>query len=398
MFGLHRRIVAVLHHISKPILCICLLVVFHGCVKYAKYFPDPVKDIDQWVNNFAQQRSFKYEYEMKTRSVRVSAKGECVIGVGEQLSGQWESDGSVQEFSYIGLGDVEYSHRGGKWEVSVRGEESDVFTQITRLLSLGKFEYAVSDREYSYQFKANVPFLAPDRRKEMIGHVRISPRNYLPEFIWAGLPDSTMYWTAYINSYNTQKTISAPLTEYRAYTVLFEGVAKPASARAVKQRLDLCNIPYRAEGVAGGLLIRLPIQYQLEDAVKLLRPGGLAVYGVALDAKEAQRTAYLKDNMYSPVYLSEFLFDETEVRDAKVRFDAQSRPYIDLKLRRWREMPSAIAFEIDSVVIATATLDTLSRMDRISVYPDMQYHEIEILRAYIKRPLGALRISLAGGE
>lgn len=398
MFRYCRRIAAVLHYISIPILGISLLVVFHGCVEYAKYVPDPVKDIDQWVKNFAQQKSFKYEYEMKTNAVKVSARGECVIGIGEQLSGKWESAGSVQEFSYIGLGDVEYSQRAGKWEVSVRGEESDVFTQITRLLSLGKFEYAVSDKEYTYQFKANVPFLAPDRRKEMIGHVRISARNYLPESIWAGLPDSTMYWTAHINSYNTQTIIRAPFTEYRGYTVLFEEAVESSTARAVRQRLDLCNIPYRAEGVAGGLMVRLPIQYQLEDAVKLLRPGGLAVYGVAPDSREAQRTAYVKDDMYSPVYLSGFLFDETAVRDVKVKFDKQSRPYIDLRLRQRREMPSAIAFEIDSVVVATAALDTLSRMDRIFVYPDMQYHDIEILRAYIKRPLGALRVSPAGGE
>jgi len=379
--------------------CLSISVVFlSSCAKRITYVPDPIKDVDQWIKNFALQRSFRYEYEMRTNFVTVSAKGECVIGIGEQLSGQWESEGSIKEFKYIGLGDVEYVGKGGKWEVSARGEESDVFTQITRLLSLGKFEHVVNDRDYSYQFKANIPFLAPDRRKEMIGHVRISPGNYLPEFIWAGLPDSSMYLTAHISGYNVLRSISAPVTDYRDYSVLFDVATEHTSTRAVKQRLDLCNIPYRAEPAGRGLLMKLPIQYQLEDAVKLLRPGGLAVYGVVPDGKEARRTAYIKDNMYLPVFLSELLFDESAVRDAEVRFDEQSRPHIELRLHKRLDMPLAVAFEVDNIVIATATLDTLNKMDRILLYPDMQYHEIEILRAYIKRPLGALRISPAGGE
>jgi hypothetical protein len=384
--------VTIVHFISISIF------LFTCCVKYAKYVPDPVKDIDQWVENFSQQRSFSYDYEMKTTLVKVGASGDCVIGVGERLSGQWERDGDVQEFMYIGLGDLEYMRRGNDWEVSSRGEESDVFTQITRLFSFDKFEYKVSDRGYLYQFRANIPFLAPDRRKEMIGHVRISDRNYLPDFIWAGLPDSSIYWTACINNYNVQKSIKAPIAEYRDYQILFEGTNARNIEGAIKQRLELSNVQYREKLVMDGLLISLPVQYQIEDAERLLRPGGLVVYGVVEQGRDAQRTAYLKDNLYEPVFLSERLFDESTVRDVEIKFDQRSTPYIEIRLRDRRRMPAAIAFEIDSMLVATATLDTLYKMDRIRLYPDMQYREMEILQAYIKQPLGAIKISPAGGE
>jgi hypothetical protein len=372
--------------------------VFHGCAKYAKYVPDPVKDVDLWIRNFVQQISFSYDYEMKTTFVKVSATGECVIGVGERLAGQWERDGEVREFKYVGLGDIEYARKGNEWEVSSRGEESDVFTQITRLLSFGKFEYTAAERGFLYQFRANAPFLAPDRRKEMVGHLRISDRNYLPEYIWAGLPDSSIYWTARITAYNTRKIVKAPSTECRSYRILYEEGTRRDVEEAIRQRLELLNMPYRPERASDGLLIDVPAQYQLKDLTKLLRPGGLAVYSVVSEGRDARRTAYLKDNLYAPVFLAGLLFDETAVRDVEVRFDQRSTPYLDIRLRERREMPSTIAFEIDSTLIATVTLDTLRKMDRIMLYPDMQYHEIEILRAYIKQPLGALKISPAGGE
>lgn len=394
-----RQKIVILQYFATIMCSVSMsIIVSHGCTKYAKYIPDPVKDIDGWAKNFEQQKSFSYEYEMKTNFVSVRACGDCVIGVGERLSGQWERGDGVQEFEYIGLGDIEYARKGSDWEKAPRGEESDVFTQIKRLLSFDKFEYEGFDDGFLYRFRANVPFLAPDRRKEMIGIMKISDDDYLPEFIWAGLPDSSIYWTAQIFDRNTYKDVKTPIKEYREYLVSYGAQTGDDIYGNIESRLDLLNVDYRLKSVREGLLISLPDQYGVEDVEKMLRTGGLSVYGVVQTGKAATRTAHLKDDLYAPVFLSDLLFTEVLVKDAEINFDQRSTPYIALRLREGRKMPHMIAFEVDSVLIATATLDTLYKMDRIKVYPDMQYREMEILRAYIKKPLGALKISPTGGE
>ncbi len=391
--------ISIPHHF---VVIICrlflILLVFVGCARYVTYVPDPVKDIGQWVRNFRHQRSFSYRYEMKTPFVKVHATGDCVIGVGERLKGQWEREDDVQEFEYIGLGDVEYTRRGGDWAKEPRGEESDVFAQIDRMLSFDKYEYQSFDAGYNYRFRANVPFLAPDRRKEMIGFLKIMADKFLPAYMWAGLPDSSTYWAAEIYGYNTHKNVKAPVQEYREYAVSYVAVSNGDLHDDLEKRLDLIGVSYRMATVPVGILIGLPEQYSIDDLEKMLRPGGLSVYGVAESGKAAQRTAYLKDDIYKPIFVSDLLFTDAFVRDTDMGFDQVSTPYITLRLRQKRNMPRVIAFEIDSIMVATATLDTLGKMDRIKLYPDMQYREIEILRAYIEQPLGAVKITSAGGE
>ena len=380
------------------VVSILTLILFTACAKYAKYVPDPVKDVDRWVKNFEQQMSFSYEYEMRTGFVRVSVSGECVIGKGERLRGQWERGGKVQDFEYVGLGDIEYARTDSDWDKSSRGEQSDVFTQIKRILIFDDFEYEGFDDCYSYRFRANAPFLAPARRKEMIGQIKISADDYLPEIMWTGLPDSSVYWKAHIFDYNSYKDIRPPIREYHDFYVRDSERANNDLYDAVEKRLDLLDLKYRLRSRQDGLLLSLPVQYGLDDAQRIMRPGGLNVYVVVEEREAAERIAYLKDDMHIPVFLSDLLLTEAEVRDAEIKFDGRSTPYIELRLQARRRMPYIVAFEVDSILVATTALDTLHEMDRINLYPEMQYHEIEILRAFIKKPLGNLKINPAGGE
>ena len=368
------------------------------CVRHSKYVPDPEQDIGRWIKNFEQQKSFSYEYEMRVSFVSVRASGDCEIGKGERLTGQWRRNEAIREFEYIGLGDIEYSREGDTWQESPRGEQSDVFTQTKRILTFDKFQYQGFDDGFWFAFKANIPFLAPDRRKEMIGLIKISRRNYLPELIWAGLPDSSAFWTARFFGYNGRKNIKQPVRELNNYIAVLPGSSKTTDARMLKRRLALIGVDHKTETAPEGLLLSFPSHYVLEDVKSMLRPGGLTVYGVTMDNKAAQRTAYLHDNMYRPVFLTDILLNGRDVRDVKIRFDQRSTPYISLKLHEKHALPSMIAFEIDSTLVATAALDTSRKMDRISLYPEMQYHDIEILRAYIVQPLGGLELSPAHGE
>ena len=368
------------------------------CVKHTKYVPDPEQDIDRWISNFEQQMSFSYQYEMKVGFVHVRASGDCMIGKGEELAGQWKRNGDVRRFKYVGLGDTEYSQEDGAWKASSRGEQSDVFTQITRILTFDKFQYKGFNDGFWYTFRANIPFLAPDRRKEMIGSIKISRRNYLPEVIWAGLPDSSAFWTAQIFGYNNRKNIKQPVRGSNDYLAIVSENSEITDSRVLKQRLDLVGVDYRSKRVANGILLSLPSHYGFEDVESMLRPGGLLVYGVTLDNKTAHRTAYLKDNMYAPVYLTEVLLTGRDVRDVEINFDERSTPYISLKLHEKRILPPMVAFEVDSMLVATAAIDTSRKMDRIRLYPEMQYHDIEILRAYIVQPLGAVELRPLHGD
>lgn len=369
-----------------------------GCVTYTKYIPDPRTDIELWIKNFEQQISLSYDYEMSVGSVRVQAAGDCVIGEGEKLEGEWERDGIAQTFEYVGLGDIEYARKGKEWEKSSRGEQSDVFIQIKRILTFDKFEYTGFDKGFWYRFKANVPFLAPERRKEMVGLIKVSSKNFLPEFIWTGLPDSSVYWTARIFKYNTQKRVRPPVREYHIYDVVLSTQSVDYEHKRLNRRLDLIDVEHRLTRTAQGLQLRLPIQYRVEDVERMLRPGGVVVYSVAQEGQDVSRVGYLRDDMDAPVLLGDTLLTESDISDAVIKYDRRSAAYMAVKLRRRVSMPSMVAFEVDSTLIATVALDTVQKLDRIEVYPDMQYRDMKILRSYMIQPLGFIKISPAGGE
>lgn len=375
-----------------------LLILLSGtCARYSTYVPDPEKDINRWVTNFTHQISFKYEYEAKLRSIRVEGKGFCVVGKGERLSGKWYGDGSEQDFEYVGMGDIEYSRKGTVWEQISRGEESDIFTQITRILSTDEFSYSGIDGGYEYIFKANIPFLDPLRRKEMVGMMTVSPDNFLPVHVWAGLPDSSTYWTARIFDYNSTRNIRSPAGQKREYLVTSKNASKDDS-RALERRLDLLSVDYWLQEKNEGFMIGLPIHYSIEEAAVFLKTGGMVLYAVTDMHEDASRIAYLKGDVKKPVYLTERLATERDVRDAKLRFDQSSALYISIVLRGKRALPGKVALEVDSVLVATATLDTSIKSDRIDLYPEMQYTEMEILRAYILQPLAAYEVKASGGE
>ncbi len=368
-----------------------------NCARYVKYVPDPENDINQWITNFKHQISFNYRYEAKLRLIGVEGTGFCVIGEGEKLSGKWYGQGGEQEFEYIGLGDIEYSKKGRSWERVSRGEESDIFTQIARILSTNKFGYEGKGKSYKYVFKANIPFLDPERRKEMVGVITISPDNYLPDFVWAGLPDSSTYWTAQIFGYNSTKKIKSPVKDRLAYLII-PNIQKHEGNGLLEKRLDLLSLDYRLRENGDGFLLELPFHYGLEDAVTFLKPGGMALYAVTDERKDASRIGYLKGDAQKPLYLTERLATDRDIEDVKIRFDRSSALYMSLKLRGKRVLPGMVALAVDSILVATATLDTLIKSDRIDLYPEMQYTEMEILRAYILQPLGAYEVQASGGE
>lgn len=352
-----------------------LIVICLSCVHYSKYVPDPEADIEEWVNNFTQQRSFSYHYELQTQAVYTAAQGECIIGRVEHNIGQWRSTDIVLDFEYYGMGDIQYSKSDNKWKLSARGEESDILTQIKRVLEFDKFEYIGFEQGYLYNFKANVPFLAPGRWKEITGWLKISQRDFLPEEIWTGLPDSSVYWKIQLGDFNKKKSIKPPVHEWHSYVLgLSTEYAKP-----VKQRIDLLDIDYRLKKTEEDIILTVPKQYNMEDITEMLNNRQLIAYRVVQDKGDAQKVAYLDGQKTVPIYLADRLFDQKNIKRARIKFDGASEPYIEISLCEKIISVEQIAFEIDTTVVSIMTLDTEKRIGKIKLYTNMSYYKMQIL-------------------
>jgi len=379
---------------QHSVICGALLLFFLcNCVHYIQYVPDPEKDIEKWLKNFERQRSFSYRYKLQTKSVYAEAKGDCVVGRGEYIKGVWHYADSKLTFEYVGLGDVEYAKKNGKWERTTRGEQSDILAQIKRLLKFDKFEYIGSLDGYLYQFKANIPFLAPGQWKELTGFLRISTRNFLPELIWAGLPDSSVYWETKIYNYNKVTCIKPPVRNWNNYFVSVDSTFNRANfLKALKRRLDIIDVDYQSKKSAEGIILTLPQEYSIEDIRAMLAPGMVNVYGLTINKQDATKVGYLKDDIKSPLFLTEKLLDQNDIKSAQVKFDALSRPYILISLNQKFNVPTEIVFEIDSIILGTATLDIPKKIDKIKFYIDMGYYELDILKAALVQPLPVISL------
>ncbi|MGB3478318.1 MAG: hypothetical protein WBB67_04070 [bacterium] len=352
-----------------------LIVLCLSCIHYSKYVPEPEADIEKWVNNFAQQRSFSYHYELQTQAVYTTAQGECIIGRVEHNKGQWRSADIALDFEYCGMGDIQYGKADNEWELSTRGEESDILTQIERVLEFDKFEYIGIEQGYLYNFKANIPFLAPGRWKEITGWLKISQGNYLPEEIWTGLPDSSVYWKIELADFNKKKSIKPPVHEWHSYALgLSIEYAEP-----VKRRIDLLDIDCRLAKTEEEIILVVPKQYNVEDIREILSSRRLTAYRVVKNKGLAQKVAYLNNQKAVPIYLADRLFDRENIKGAKIKFDGASEPYIEISLHEKIMSVQQIAFEIDNILVSTLTLDTEEKIGKINLYTDMPYYEMQIL-------------------
>lgn len=366
-------------------ICAALLWCLLGlqCTPRVTYIPDPEKDIDDWVRTFSQQRSFTYHYILKTQAVMAEASGECVIGRGEHIEGVWRGD-TVVEFEYVGFGDVEWSREDGAWQKRVRGEQSDFFAQIMRVLEFDKFEYRGFENGYVYDFKATVPFLSPGGWKEIRGVLRISDRMFLPAAIWVGLPDSSVFWHMELSHYNARKSIDAPVKNSAQYVL--SGISG-AHGKAVDQRLTLLGVEHRIGEHDGAVILTVPEYYSTDDVQTMLSAKHLVVYEVIESQEQALKVGYLHGDESEPVYLADTFATAGDINGIRVRFDVRSRPFLEIQLKEKHAAVHSCAYEVDGEVVGVATLDTRGKIDRIRMYTSMSYYDLQVLRAALLEPL-----------
>ncbi|MEO0135975.1 MAG: hypothetical protein ABIL40_05665 [candidate division WOR-3 bacterium] len=379
--------------ISKTKSFLFWILIAIGCTPRVVYHPDPIREVKGWVRNLLYQRSFSYEYELKTHRVRINARGDCVLQWGEQLRGQWDYGDTVCDYEYIGIGDREWSKKENKWQVSTRGEESNLYEQIRRIIEFEQFEFLGADKNYAFRFNATLPFLAPDRWREMVGYIEVGKNSYLPELIWVGLPDSSVYWRIRIFNYNHKKSIHPPQCDFRSYQILIDSTIDLAMAlRKIKHRLKLLTIDGRVLRDDEKVILRVPSGYQTHELQEFLAPGNTLIYEIAENPLEATHLGYLNKKVSELVYMKQLICGQNMIESVELRFDRISRPYLMIKFKKKLQPVKAIAIEVDSVVIGIATLDSPRNLDRIAVYLDMPYLEISKYRAMLLCPLFPLEV------
>lgn len=370
-----------------------------GCVHYAKYVPDPERDVGQWVQNFRQQRSFECEYRVRTRTTDVQGRSSSLPGWAERVRGIWKSGSTDNRFEHVGINDLEFTRIEGRWQEAARGEESNLFAQIDRLLSFGKFEYLSGSLPYQYRFKPNVPFIAPERWREITGWLTVSPDNYLPQAVWAGLPDSSVFWRCDLSRYNKLKKIKSPITRWLEYAV---AAADSSDVRQlsgpVRKRLKLIGAPHRVRTEGKDLVVSLPVYYRESDLLEMLAPGRAVFYRTTADKHESIRTVFLKSDPKDPIHLSAEVFRNASITGCRIRFDPSSRPYLDVSVKKGMLGPPPLVFEIDSVFQGRLSLDKTENPDKIMIDISMSYFQMNMVRAYLLQPLPLLTAALRSGD
>ncbi len=372
---------------------IFIILFFSTCVQYVQYTPDPVQDIGLWVTNFKQQQSFEYEYRMKTNTAFIQANGSCVVGRAERNKAIWTPLGAnAVTYEYVGLGDIEYQKKDGKWEQSARGDESNMFAQVTRMLDFDKFELQNDSLPgvYAYRFKANVPFLAPDKWKQMVGTLWISKKNYLPVFVWAGLPDSSVYWQVSITRYNQIKDINSPVKTWADYVLRSRDSLIDAKrlSEQLKKRLVSLGIAYQLNRKDSLLVLTAQAQYNqgdIDDMLETITP--VSIYGFAEAPNNAQRVSRLAGTD-QPVYLSGLIADQSNIKEARVQFDNIWRPYLSVTLKTKLDIPSRICLEINNSIVSITTIDNPGKLSKLCFYINaMGYFQLNILKSSLNQGL-----------
>ncbi len=287
----------------------------------------------------------------------------------------------------------------GAWQEAARGEESNLYAQIDRMLNFGKFEYLAGSVPYQYRFKPNVPFIAPERWRDITGRLTISPKDYLPATVWAGLPDSTVFWRCDLSRYNKLRKIKSPVTRWREYTVTVADSSDPRWLKQpIQKRLKLIGATGRVRTADKDLIISLPMYYRDSDLQDMLAPGQAVFYRITEDKSESIRTVFLKDDLKNPIYLNAEVFRNPFITGGRIRFDPSSQPYLDISLKKGLVGPQRLVFEIDSVFMGRLTLDKTKNPNKIRITIPMSYIQMNIVRALLLQPLPLLTVVPRSGD
>ena len=147
---------------------------------------------------------------------------------------------------------------------------------------------------------------------------------------------------------------------------------------------------HRLKKSGRSVMLTIPSYISEEDITGMLKNRVLNIYSVAEEKEDAKKVVY--DDSNTPVFLTDKFLDGNDIKNAKIRRDRSSKFYLEIFLKEKIVSPQRIAFELDGSIIGQETLDTSGKISKLKLYTNMQYFDIQILRASLLQPLPSIEL------
>ena len=320
------------------------------------------------LDRLRNQRSFRFEWRFERPGVEGDFKGSYHYPDNIGMRGSWQFGKHEEKGEWIASGDeqFEWDQEMKEWKVLPRGEETDPLRQMFRILHFPKFEFLREDRYKGkrflvYSFDPNAPFLDPSMEKELKGEIWTDPKTHLPYRVRIselGVRDSEIHWELLLSKFNKPVKIKTPAFQYRLNLKgPMKGVRKVLLKRmegesfedvAFRVERDRMRVGFRTSGnperllehlIAPGNLRIYLAQFPSEPVSKLVEAGYKPAPTPLLpDYQEKYGEDALLvfegEDVTKPLIIQKLLVTEGEVSEARVGFDAMSRPVLQLTLTK----------------------------------------------------------------
>lgn len=344
------------------------------------------------LDGLTRLRSFRFSYRLWRQEpprVELQFEGVCVLPAQEERRGyQWFDSGSTQVW-LMGFDDIEYELRDQRWSIHPRGEETELLTQLRRVMRLGGFELIEeTPTRFIFSFRPNLAFLDPTFEKELWGVMEVGRPDLLPSRIEAQDSAGTIGLVVELWGYNRAHRLKPPIPT-RTLISLAYGELSADSIRVlgelVSKRFEQLGFSIRFEPETRTLIVNGPIsQARVESLLSLGEP---RLYRVGPNRS-----------------LLAQLCGPEGVGRARVGFDPWQRPFIRVNLtpigaRALKDLaPGELwALTIDGEVLTTR-LDSSGEVRSISWSNGFSYWDFERIAAIINSGPLPTRVSVIGVE
>lgn len=274
------------------------------------------------LNGLSRVRSFRFSYRLWREGpprVELQFDGVCVLSGQEERRGYQRFDSESTWVWLMGFDDIEYELRGGGWSIHPRGEETDLLTQLRRVMGFGNFKLIEEGQAgFVFRFQPNLAFLDPTFEKELWGVMEVGRGDLLPRRVEAQDSAGTIGLLVELWGYNRVQRLVPPVAT-RTLVRLSYGELPPDSNRMLGERISSrfgeLGFSVRFDPEAKTLTVNGPISQARVESLLSLGESGLYRVG-------SNRTSSVQ--ICGPEGLGR----------ARVGFDRRHRPFIQLGLSR----------------------------------------------------------------
>jgi len=247
--------------------CLFALAALAGCYRFAT--PGPPVDARE-----APQEAWRRLAQLESFGFRLAYHTDTPLSFGADFSGVWHSPDreywsgvwrrgdKLERVEFRASGEAQYERRGGAWQRSNRGMETDILKQVEQVVA-GK-QMVLRDSAagvYRYEFKPWLPVLDPSRQREFSGLLEVNRSSGLPLRVHARDNDASAEWEAGFGRFNRAGDVGIPfVAEMEVVLAPEKRMSRSELGRSVvvlRQRLDFAGWEHRLYRRCGKLVLAL---------------------------------------------------------------------------------------------------------------------------------------------